>query len=257
MVKKINLFIVGGQKCGTSALAAFIAQHEDVCLVAGKEAHVFDQPDGHEYHQEWIDARYAQLTRHYQAQQWLCDATPIYSYWLETHAMMARYNPNAKIIFMVRDPVERAVSQYQMEKTRGNEPRHILTAFLLEKWRLTLSAGSRADQSARRLHSYVDRGHFEAQYQHLCRYFSPQQILVIHNDDLKHHHDATLSRIFTFLDVKATAIEPANVFSASFTAMGKRTTIARLFARELLKKDTAFVARYKITPPLLEPLSNR
>ena len=246
MVKKINLFIVGGQKCGTSALAAFIAQHEDVCLVAGKEAHVFDQPDGHEYHQEWIDARYAQLTRHYQAQQWLCDATPIYSYWLETHAMMARYNPNAKIIFMVRDPVERAVSQYQMEKTRGNEPRHILTAFLLEKWRLTLSAGSRADQSARRLHSYVDRGHFEAQYQHLCRYFSPQQILVIHNDDLKHHHDATLTRLFEFLAINPTNIQSKDIFSSPFRVAGKRAILARRFAYCLLKKDVEFVELHRI-----------
>ena len=45
---KVNLHIVGVQKAGTTALAHFLSQHPDICLVDGKEAHVFDQPDFYE-----------------------------------------------------------------------------------------------------------------------------------------------------------------------------------------------------------------
>ena len=40
-----NLIIPGVQKAGTTALASFLSQHPDICIVEGKEAHVFDDPD--------------------------------------------------------------------------------------------------------------------------------------------------------------------------------------------------------------------
>ena len=56
----VNLHIVGVQKAGTSALAHFLSQHSDVCVVEGKEAHVFDQPDfASKDKHEYANKRYA------------------------------------------------------------------------------------------------------------------------------------------------------------------------------------------------------
>ncbi|WP_318479390.1 sulfotransferase family protein [Photobacterium leiognathi] len=244
-MRKINLFIIGGQKCGTTALAAFLSQHDDICLVSGKEAHIFDQPDIDNYSLEDIDKKYTSLLSHYNGEKWCCDATPIYSYWQPTHSKIAKYNPDAKIIFMLRDPIERAVSQYQMEHSRGNESLSILPAFLLEKWRLYKANKNPSDLSSWRIHSYVDRGYFSKQYKQLLMHFSPEQILVIHNEQLKKEHGKTLKKVFDFLDIENQEIKSENVFSSKFKAIGWQTTIAKLYAKFCLRDEVKFVKKYR------------
>ncbi|WP_318496482.1 sulfotransferase family protein [Photobacterium leiognathi] len=244
-MKKINLFIIGGQKCGTTALASFLSKHHDVCLVSGKEAHIFDQPEIENCSSIDIDKKYEPLLSHYNGEKWCCDATPIYSYWRATHSKIAQYSPDAKIIFMLRDPVERAVSQYQMEHKRGNESVGILSAFLLEKWRLYRANQSQSLTSSWRTHSYIDRGFFSQQYQQLLMHFRPEQILIIHNEQLKKKHHETLKRVFDFLAIENQDIQPKTVFSSKFKVSGLQTTIAKAFAKWRLRDEIKFVDRYR------------
>lgn len=244
-MKQVNLFIVGGQKCGTTALASFLRQHPDVCLVDGKEAHVFDMLEPGERTQENLHSAYSPLLSHYNGEKYICDATPIYSYWQDIHESLAQHSPKAKVIFMLRDPVERAVSQYQMEFSRGNEEEGIVSAFLKESARLKRDAGNRALDSSWRLHSYLDRGKFFEQYMNLLKFFPAEQILVLHNNELRNQHQATLKRVYDFLEISDFHIPQKDVFSGKYKAEGVSLKLAKLYAALKLKRDRAFVKQYE------------
>ncbi|MBC7006432.1 sulfotransferase [Photobacterium sp. BZF1] len=240
----VNLFIVGGQKCGTTALASFIQQHPDICLVQNKEAHVFDSAQAPEMTRSEFQACFDTLSGHYQGEKYLCDATPIYSYWPEAIESVAEYAPDAKVIFLLRDPVDRAVSQYQMEHKRGLEPKGMFQAFLAEPSRLEEARGDRTPTSPWRVHSYMDRGHFSVQYKKLMELFDKDQILVLHNNQLRNNHDATLKKVFDFLQLPDHTIPAKEVFSGEYLPMGWEERLARMYAKWKLKKEREFVAGF-------------
>lgn len=212
----INVFIAGTQKGGTTALAEFLAGHPQVCLVQGKEAHVFDQANIDSLTSADISARYRQLLPHYNGETICCDATPLYMYFSDIPARLARYNPSAKIIVLLRDPAERALSQYQMEKRRGDEPLGFAQALLAEHYRLKQGADPRDNGSAWRLHSYRNRGYYSRQLANIYRSFAPEQVLVLRNNDLLHQHQQTLDRICRFLTIDTFSSAPRDVFAGRY-----------------------------------------
>ncbi|RJG42737.1 sulfotransferase family protein [Motilimonas pumila] len=241
---KPNLFILGGQKCGTTALASFLDQHSDIAIVEGKEAHVFDSPRLQQASEQELTLAYQNLSKDYESQRYLCDATPIYAYLTDIPERISRYTPDAKIIFMLRDPVDRAISHYQMERRRNIETENMLRAFLLEPKRLAKELSPVADNSAFRVSSYLDRGRFSQQLANLYRFFKPEQVLIIHNEDLRVHHQQTLDRVFDFLQVPNQKIPAKTVFSGTYRQQGLIQYLASLYAGFILRKECKFVKQH-------------
>ena len=225
----INLFIVGTQKGGTTALAEFLSAHPQICLVAGKEAHVFDSPDIEQLTHADINNRYRSLLSHHQGETISCDATPLYMYFPDIPERLANYNSSAKVIVLLREPAARAFSHYQMEKRRGDESFSFAQALLAETHRLRQAAEPRAQGSAWRLHSYRHRGYYSKQLATLYRSFAPEQILVLRNNDLLHHHQSSLDSICRFLDIDTFHSPPRKVFSGQYqTSLAERLSLAVL-----------------------------
>lgn len=214
----INLFIAGTQKGGTTALAEFLALHPQICLVEGKEAHVFDQPNIEQLTQADINARYQALLPHYEGQTVTCDATPLYMFFPDIAQRLVDYNPAAKIILLLREPAARALSQYQMEKRRGDEPFSFAQALIAEHHRLQQARDPRALGSAWRLHSYRSRGYYSRQLDNIYRHFKPEQVLVLRNSDLLHRHQQTLDTICQFLAIDTFVSQPRKIFAGSYQA---------------------------------------
>ncbi|MFO6423839.1 sulfotransferase family protein [Motilimonas sp. KMU-193] len=242
---KPNLYIVGGQKCGTTALASFLQQHPDICLVQGKEAHIFDSPAHLTSDDAALVNAYKALLPHYQGEKYLCDATPIYCYLPGIIARLAAFSPQAKVIMLVRDPVDRAISQYQMEHGRGHEPRSLLGAFLAEPTRLKQASDKWALGSPWRIHSYLDRGRFSDQLAIIKQHFKPEQVLVLHNDDLRHQHQATLARVFNFLELANHDVPPQEVFAGQKKNMGLLDRLAVVYARLKLRRSICLTEEYR------------
>jgi hypothetical protein len=133
-----NLHIVGFQKCGTTAMAHFLSQHADICMVEGKEAHVFDDPEYAHAADKTAFAmqKYRNKLPHFDAQRYILDSTPITLFHPAFIKACVAFNPQARFIVMQRDPVDRAFSHYQMTKARGLESLSPFMAFLLEPWRM-------------------------------------------------------------------------------------------------------------------------
>lgn len=226
---RINLFIAGVQKAGTTALAEFLESHPEFCLVKEKEAHVFDREGIEHMTLKEIDALYDNRLAHYQGEKVSCDATPIYAFFPGIAAQLARYNPKAKIIILLRDPAERALSHYQMEKRRGNEFMGFLQALISERRRLSSEPDLYKSDSSWRIHSYRNRGHYASQLDNLYRFFPQEQVLVLRSSDLLNNHSDTFDKVIEFLDLSPMACLPRKVFSGDYrVGLRKRFTLALL-----------------------------
>jgi hypothetical protein len=231
----INLHIIGVQKAGTTALASFLSQHPAIYVVDGKEAHVFDHPHYAKQANKTVFAhkKYQSKLSSYQKQSIVCDATPITVFRQDYLQACYQYNPEAKFILILRDPVERAISHYHMSRNQKLESRSMLSAFLLEPFRLwnINKSGSWEFNSSFRTQSYLSRGCYSKQLTSLFRLIPKQQVLVLEQQDLSLQHKATMLKIFTFLDIHRHPIEPAKIFATEKPSSHWSDILARMYAR--------------------------
>ncbi len=116
-INKVNLFLIGARKCATTSLAACLNMHEDICVASNKEPEYFSKDSTYrsdnlsKYH-SLFDATCT----------WKCDASTIYSAQEYTSENVAsniyNYNPDARILYIVRNPFDRIISNYTMAYNR-------------------------------------------------------------------------------------------------------------------------------------------
>jgi hypothetical protein len=231
-------FLVGGvQKGGTTALARALSQHPGIALPERKpgrdgaaddrnaawvkEAHVFDAPD---FDEQWsparIDERFAGCFLHMDPARLHGDATPLSVYHPRVVARIARYHPGMRWILLLRDPVERAISHYFMERGRGQERRSLLGAVLAEPARLRGSFDDFSRGAAWRRASYVDRGRYARQLGCLFSHFPREQVLLLRSMDLDRDALATVGRALSFLGLSPppAMAAPGRVFEGGYVA---------------------------------------
>ncbi len=201
VAKDLDFVIAGAQKCGTTALASFLDAHPGISMATPKECHLFDSPD---YRPDWsreqINSRYLPHFEGSPASTLWGEATPAYLFYPDIAGQLARYQPELKLIVLLRDPVERAISHYRMEVTRGHERLPLPLALALE-YCGRHGGPPRAPLNAHGRYCYRRRGQYAAQLERLYRVFPAEQILVLRQLDLLHAHQQTLRSVFSFLGV--------------------------------------------------------
>jgi hypothetical protein len=190
----VDFVIAGAQKAGTSALDRYLREHSGVAMArTRKELHFFD--DEEQFRTEPRDyAAYHANFAPRMPRQLRGEATPIYMYWEPAAARMARYNPALKIIVILRNPITRAYSHWNMEWQRRRE-----TLPFLEALRMEPERARSASPLQLRTWSYVDRGYYTVQLRRLWRHFPVDQTLILRNEELQTEPRATLEHIADFL----------------------------------------------------------
>jgi hypothetical protein len=200
----LDFLIAGVQKGGTSALARFVSQHPEIATPSsGKEVHFFDNdklfsgssvPDYEKKYHRFFSSDSG-------AKQHVVsgEATPAYMFWKPCLKRIYEYNPEMKFIVVLRDPAERAFSQYKMERGRGREWLSFSLAIRIEFLRKYASFKTRRGQN--RVYSYVERGFYAKQLKRLLKFYPRTHVLILTNFELDNFHDITLKRVFSFLDV--------------------------------------------------------
>lgn len=193
---KVDFFVAGTQKAGTTALDVYLRRHPGIQMAAQKEPHHFDNesinwshPDHSGFH-AMFDFSARSVIRG--------EATPIYTFWPPALARIKAYNPNAHLIVLFRDPIERAYSHWRMEVTRHAETLSFPEAIRAGRARLDPEAPL---SSAWRTFSYVERGLYARQVRRLLDVFTRQQLLLLRSADLASDPALTLSRVARFLGV--------------------------------------------------------
>lgn len=210
----VDFMIIGVQKGGTTALAQFLGQHPQIGMARPKEVHLFDAEDyAPDAPPAAIDERYRGHFAHCPDARLRGEATPIYLFLPEVAAQLKRYNPALKLIVLLRDPVQRALSTHRMQRARGRERLPFALALLCERWRLCRDKHPRAQRSALREHAYRRRGLYAEQLANLFAAFDRRQVLVLESEALLRQHSAVMRRTFAFLGVdESIAVPPAIVF---------------------------------------------
>jgi hypothetical protein len=201
---KVGFLGVGAQKAGTSALDAYLRTHPGLCMAKVKEVHLFDDDrnfvkrslDGYaEYHRQFAPTSTAQI---------LGEITPAYMYWNDAPRRIWEYNRAMKLIAVLRNPITRAYSQWNMDRSVGNEPLPFWDALQAERPRLRASLPYQT-----RKFSYADRGFYTGQLRRLWSFFPPEQVLVLRYEDLQRRPDEALGEVFDFLGVERLPPIPA------------------------------------------------
>jgi hypothetical protein len=193
---RVGFLGVGAQKAGTSALDAYLRMHPAVCMANVKEVHLFDDErtffqralSGYEaYHRQFAPTPATVLYG---------EITPAYMYWDAAPRRIWEYNPRMKLIAVLRNPITRAFSQWNMERDRGIDPLPFWDALQAERERCRTTLPYQNRQF-----SYVDRGYYAGQLRRLWSYFPVENVLVLRHDDLRDRPSETMDRVFDFLGV--------------------------------------------------------
>lgn len=188
--RRLSFLVAGVQKGGTTALFSYLAQHPELQAPPTKELHVFDDDD-------WSDAAppFDRLHQAYPVEddRLRFEATPVTIYWPNALERVRRYRTDMRLIFLFRDPVERAFSHWRMEFARGKESRSFA-------W--CVGPGRSRVGVAHRVHSYVERGFYGTQLERALTLFPREQILCLATAALRRSPQATLARIAGFLGVR-------------------------------------------------------
>lgn len=202
MAYKVDAFLAGMQKAGTTALHSLLSEHPDIAASRPKEPHVFDD-ETHTWDAEPAGARPADaaLTACFDAKAWAqaacrIEATPIYSFWPPAMARIRAYNPAAKIVLLLRHPAFRAHSHWRMEVARGDETLDFPEA-------ISALGQSRAEAGPlpHRVYSYLDRGLYAPQIRRVLTHFPRAQLLVLRTDALWRDPQSCMDRLTRFLDL--------------------------------------------------------
>jgi len=199
-----DFVVIGAQKSGTTSFYHLLSQHPYVEPAAKKELHFFDIffDKGVEWYRrcfpepKWRDGRRT-ITG---------EATPYYLFHPHAAKRMAEVIPQARLIVLLRNPVDRAYSQYQQQLRRGFETLKFEEAIEAEETRLR---GER-DQMLEDEHyvsltyqrfSYLSRGIYVDQLLRWSKFFGAEQMLVLKSEDFFERTPDTLKPVLHFLDL--------------------------------------------------------
>ena len=206
--RTVDFIICGAQKGGTTALDAYLREHPQICMANNKEVHFFDNESNflkkdHDY------SKYHSFFSPQKKHDVIGEATPIYMYWNNAPKRIWNYNPNMKLILLLRNPIDRAYSHWNMEQLRNADNLSFFDAIKNEKSRCL-----EAFPYQHRVYSYIDRGLYVEQLQRLKKYFPSNQILILKSEYLKKQPDKALENICTFLDIAPfESVEAKNIHS--------------------------------------------
>lgn len=191
-----SLIVIGAQKCGTTSLYQYLDAHP--AMLMGN--------DGHSTEMHYFDSRYPNDTWYrsrFRAARWrkrriqaTGEVTPSYCFLPGVIRRIHEYDNRVKLIMLVRNPIDRAVSQYWMSFQGGKETLPMRAAFAAE------AARTAPNDLQLRLNSYLSRGRYVEQLEAIHRYFPHEQVLIRRTEDLAAEPAATMRTITDFIGVE-------------------------------------------------------
>ncbi len=182
-----NVVVIGAMKSGTTSLRHYLDAHPRVSLAPGGLNFFIEE-------RNWSKGR-AWYESHFDADaDILCDASPRYANFPIHRGVaerMANLIPDARLIYLVRDPIERLVSHYRHRVAKGEEHRPFAEAF--------------PDLETS---PYVVRGLYATQIEEFARYYPLSRIHVLLHEDLRDRRRQTMRAVFEFLGVDGSIESP-------------------------------------------------
>jgi hypothetical protein len=195
-VEQLDFIVAGAQKCGTTALHYQLERHPQIALPNNEELHFFDDEErfgGDVNYQDLHDSFRPSL-----GAVAVGESTPVYLYWRPALERIWNYNKDIKLIILLRNPVDRAFSHWNMQRERGYEPLDFLDAIKAEEQRQREAAPVQS-----RRFSYVGRGLYGEQLERVFKYFPREQVKVVRAEELRSDFSGVVNAIFNFVGAES------------------------------------------------------
>ena len=201
-VAKPKFIIAGAQKSGTTALFNILSQHKDILPPIKKELNYFNNDP--------IYNKYKNKLRYYHSyfsvslpfsKKIGLESTPLYLYHPDVARRIYSYNPNIKIIIVLRDPVKRLISAWNFYRSKHPDvfyqyyPKNITLSELING---DIRNFENINYNSNPI-SLLRVGVYYEQLQRFFEQFSKDQILVLDYDQLKSNYDLVIREILDFL----------------------------------------------------------
>jgi hypothetical protein len=214
--EKPSFLIVGAQKSGSSSLHYYLNQHPKIKGSFPKEIHYFNREINFGKSTKWYESHF------YGKDKVGFEATPSYLFNPECPRLIHEYNPNLKFIIVLRNPISRALSAYNMYRDfyrrrafrlvkTQNKPGVVnpIYKFLFEGRSEFPSIEEVFELEIQdyenglfREPAIFRRGVYAPQIENYYKYFTPEQFLIFGFEDLTKNLEESLNKIYSFIDVK-------------------------------------------------------
>lgn len=203
-----DFYIIGTAKGGTSSLFDYLIQHPDIISPIGKELHYFEEL----YHRgkNWYKVCFPLRTyKLFKKDLITGEATPRYLDHPHVPTRIKNLTPNAKFIIMLRNPIERAFSHYNMviNNRRNFESLSFEDAISKEKERIDSEYKRMVDDPNYHSHNYyiygyLDRGIYVKKIKNWLSVFPRKQFLFIKSEEFFENPDKIYQNVLEFLGRK-------------------------------------------------------
>lgn len=200
-----DFVIVGAMKSGTTSLYHYLASHPQVVPPQRKEVHFFDKAyrKGEDWYRRHFPLR---VTMQRTSGSITGESSPYYLFHPLAPTRMHRTIPEAKLIFLLRDPVERAISHYFFMRRFGEEERDLMGAVredaeIIEEEGAKLEKGKIYTSYKHQMFSYVERGKYYDQMKRYESLFGKSKMKVVESEKFFNKTKEVFGEICKFLGI--------------------------------------------------------
>ena len=183
-----NLIVIGGLKCGTTSLHHYLNLHPQIAMSRPKELNFFVAELNWELGPEWYASHFersaavrGETSPHY---------TNLPRFTGVAERMRAVLGGEARVVYMVRDPIDRMLSHYLHNVGGGYESRPLATAL--------------SDLES----AYVARSCYAMQVEPYLEAFGAERVRIVTREDLADRRADTMRAVFEFCGVDAAFVSP-------------------------------------------------
>ncbi len=211
-MKTPNFFIIGAPKAGTSSLYYYCSLHPDIYMCEPKEPGFFITFDPKYINHYTIISsgdRKWDVCRYFDYQEYLSlfqntdkiirgEATTGYLLDKNAASWINKLMPDAKLVAVLRNPIERMISEFNMLQGLGHE-----TFKSRDKaFDTIINATSLVDENCFENSSIITKGLYADNIEEYKRYFDEKQFLILDYQEFNTNTQAVLNKIFRFLSIK-------------------------------------------------------
>ena len=228
-MREPTFVIGGGQRCGTTWLYHLLDEHPQIYLakpVRPEPKFFIQEPapgrDMAWYLKTWFADASDELAVGEKSTAYLDNA--------EAPGRMKRLLADLKVLFILRHPVDRAISNYRFSKQNGLETESLQYALDHEQQRLKQP---KPDRISSHPQAYLTRGHYARYIERYLDCFGRSQVMVVIKELLEDESEAILEPVWRFLGVDP--FQPEGIDRVSNVTPQDNLTLSRSLASELLK----------------------
>ncbi len=213
MFRKPDLFIIGAQKAGTTSLKNYLGDHPEVITHPHTEMTFYADEKEFSMGFESAFVRYFGDPKTLKGEKIIAKNVTI-SFREETLQNLRKHNPDCKIVFVLREPISRAYSAYQMAKRGG---------WMHESFDYALKAVDKNTKGEKdKFYRFMlDLGIYHTQIETLLKYYPREQIKFLLYDDLKSDPVRTTQLLYSWLHVDSSYLPNTERYNQGGEAKSK------------------------------------